>query len=96
MATPKEGNAADRFPVARAVRATVVITAARRTDGDGLTRRMKKASAKATINQRVRPFTPTLRQSAKTKAATIARFAPLTAVKCVYPVARICVVNSTD
>ena len=73
---------------------TAAIAAARKTDGDGRTRAIKQMSAIAVAPRRSFMRVKRNCMHHKTKLETIAKFAPLTATKCVNPERFIAVLNS--
>ena len=85
MAKPKAGKESVLRFVAYAESSTAAIAAARKTEGDGRTSAIKqvKATAVAIILCELRRIKNCMHH--KTKLETIAKFAPLTATKCVSP-----------
>jgi hypothetical protein len=73
--------AEDRTPRDFARRRTLTITVARKTDGDGRTKKMNPRSTNAQINKRGRRDGITHCRAQSINAAMIAKFSPLTAVK---------------
>ena len=93
MAKPKDANGSASEPRAFAINRTPVITLARNTDGEGRTRKMKPIRTSAVRIRRARLLRKIHCVSQSMVAAMIAKFSPLTAVKCVSPTRRISVVN---
>ena len=75
-------------PEASAASATAPIAAARTTEGCGRARTTKPVIATAARTGRARPRIPTRRPTRSTNPVTIARLAPLTAVRWVRPAVR--------
>ena len=73
---------------------TAAIAAARKTEGDGRTSEMKAISTTPVSVIRSQSFRITHCESQSRNAETIAKFAPLTAVKCASPLLRIATLKS--
>ena len=89
IAKPSAGSESPRCRVDMAISITAAIAAARNTDGDGRTSAMKQAKAIAVENSRAGILRKMNCMHQRTKAETMAKFAPLTAVKWVSPALRI-------
>ena len=90
IAAPRDGTPSDLSPRIRANRITNVITAARNTEGVGLTKKINKnRMIKTSIILFLNLLTKNCKNQSK-KLATKTKFAPLTAVKCESPTFRIC------
>ena len=72
---------------------TAAIAAARSTEGDGRTSAIKHMSAIAVAITRKRILRKRNCMHHRTNAETIAKFAPLTATRCVNPARRISLLN---
>ncbi|NDD79206.1 MAG: hypothetical protein EBZ41_05030 [Actinobacteria bacterium] len=83
-----------RLPVAIARRTTSAIIPARSTEGDGLTSSKNRKRTTPVVTILTTRFGITSLRRKKTSALTMAKFAPLTAVKWARPDLRICLVNS--
>ena len=85
IAKPRAGNESVFRFITCADKSTAAIAAARSTDGEGLTNAIKqvRATAVAIIRYLLRLITNCMHH--RTKLETIAKFAPLTATKCVRP-----------
>ena len=81
MATASAGIGAERSPRDLANSSTPVMTAARSTDELGRTKKMNTIKKMAIVIQRNFPLIRNARPIRSRSAATIAKFAPLTAVK---------------
>ena len=89
MARPSAGSADPLSPLILPTRSTAVITDARMTEGEGRTKKMKAIRINAVIRIRVRKPRTKKASIHKRNAAMIAKFSPLTAVRCVRPERRI-------
>ena len=90
IAAPRDGTPSDLSPRIRASRITNVITAARNTEGVGLTKKINKnRMIKTSIILFLNLLTKNCKNQSK-KLATKTKLAPLTAVKCESPTFRIC------
>jgi hypothetical protein len=81
MAVASAGAALRRFPLVRAINITAAITPALRTDGDGLTSKRNKIKKMAVADICIANLFEKYRMTQSTNALTIAKFAPLTAVR---------------
>ena len=89
MASPSDGTESTLTPRALAIKITAHITLARNTDGEGRTRKIKPIRTRLVRINRERTRLKTHWESQSRNAAIIAKFAPLTAVKCESPTLRI-------
>ena len=85
IARPSAASADDLTPRAFAIKSTLTITVARNTDGEGRTKKMKPSSTRADIKSRALKLGISHCKNHNIKAAMIAKFSPLTAVRCVSP-----------
>ncbi|CAB4961360.1 unannotated protein [freshwater metagenome] len=81
IAKPSDANGSDSDPRALAINKTAVITLARKTEGDGLTRKMNPIRTSAVTIIRTRLLRNIHCESHNIVAAMMAKFSPLTAVK---------------
>ena len=94
IAAPSTGGPAERRERLRPISPIAPIAAARTTLGSGRASTTKPASASSASGGRQRRGTPRTTHSPSTRPVTTATLLPLTAVRCVMPVARIAAVRS--